>query len=165
MSGDFKKYTIKLPDGYYVVTTAVYGQGVPAASAYRFNIGTQVTYRGPSQSGHLGTGNLVEIVRLGSDPSYYIVKRANSIITDTWIVKDTDLEDTRKLPWSHTYTMFDDHVAYGDTPVDNSPNTSYDDLIEKRKANGECTACGKRLEMSFHGLLDCLCTPQLPARW
>lgn len=156
MSGDFKKYTIKLPDGYYVVTTAVYGQGVPAASAYRFNIGTQVTYRGPSQSSHLGTGNLVEIVRLGSDPSYYIVKRANSIITDTWIVKDTDLEPTYSLPYQ--YSIYDG--------VDNSASSSYtDDLKVKRKANGECESCGKKREMSMFGLSDCSCSPPLPARW
>lgn len=124
--------------------------------SYRFNIGTQVTYRGPSQGGHLGTGNLVEIVRLGSDPSYYIVKRANSIITDTWIVKDTDLEPTYSLPYQ--YYIYDG--------VDNSASSSYtDDLKVKRKANGECESCGKKREMSMFGLSDCSCSPPPPARW
>lgn len=133
--------------------------------SYRFKVGDVIKYRGPSKGGILAPGDDVEIVRCGADPSYYIVKLAGSFTTHTWMVKDTDLEAPQKLPWSHTYSMFDDHVAYSDTPVDSAPTSSYDELIEKRKANGECTACGKKREMSFHGLLDCSCSPPPPARW
>lgn len=124
--------------------------------SYRFNVGDVIKYRGPSQGGILAPGDDVEVLRLGADPSYYIVKLAGSFTTHTWMVKDADLEPTYSLPYQ--YSIYD-------TPVDSAATSSYDELIEKRKANGECTACGKKREMSMFGLSDCSCSPPPPARW
>lgn len=130
--------------------------------SYRFKIGQQVTYNGPSQGGMLTSGDEVEIVRLGSDTTYYIVKLVGTFTTQTWIVKDSDLGNTNsyQLPIGLDYA---DALSY--TGIDSDASVGYDDLIEKRKANGECTACGKKRPMSMFGLEDCSCTPQPQARW
>lgn len=151
MSIDFKKYTITLPSGTYILAASLHTSG------YRFKIGDVIRYRGPSQGAILAPGDDVEIVRLGADPSYYIVKLAGSFTTHTWMVKDTDLEPTYSLPYQYSISDYD--------AVDSSASSSYDDIKIKRKENGECEACGKKREMSIFGLSDCSCTPQLPARW
>lgn len=162
MSGVFN-----LPPGWAIDLAAMNtGQGIPAAPNYRFNIGDIVRYRGPSRGGVLAPGDEVEIVRQGSDPSYYIIKIFGSFTNNTWSAADDELEPSKSRTYDPVYNYY-----VGDYPqlplgLDSSPVPDYLESTKKeRKERGECVTCGKRLEMSFHGLLDCSCTPQLPARW
>jgi hypothetical protein len=122
--------------------------------SYRFKPGQQVTYNGPSTGG-LHPGIEVEICRQGSTSDYYIVKVVGTYTTATYMVKDVDLANTYN-PYAYDgYMGLDEQLPFGYN----------EDVVKKRIEQGECAACGKKREMSMFGLLDCSCSPPLPARW
>ena len=162
MSGSFK-----LPPGWVVDLAAMQtGQGVLATLKYRFNVGDVARYKGPSRGGVLAPGDEVEIVRQGSDPSYYIIKLFGSFTNNTWSAADDELETIKGYDAAYKYYV-GDYPAQLPLGLDSSSVPDYLENIKKeRKERGECQNCGKKREMSIHGLLPCSsCEQPLPVRW
>ena len=122
--------------------------------SYRFKPGQQVIYNGTTTSG-LYPGIEVEVVRQGSTNDYYIVKVVGTYTTATYMVKDAELGNQYN-PYAYDgYMGLDEQLPFGYN----------EDVVKKRIEQGECAACGKKREMSIHGLLDCSCSPPSQARW
>lgn len=114
-----------------------------------FKVGDLVTYLGPSQGGILAPLDVVEVVSFNPLSDLYQLKIPHNS-TYTFFAPERDLR-------SYQLTLYRGG-DYSDFTLDSASDTGYH--AKERKEAGECVRCGKKRDMSIHGLLDCkFCAP------
>lgn len=132
---------------------------------YAFNVGDTATYHGPPLGGILAPADVVEIVRQAGDPSYYVVKIFGSFAAYTFMVQANYLKSHVHGNVSQYTGDYDISGLDSQLPLGYSNSTS-EETKQKRKEAGECETCGRKRDVSIHGLLPCSsCEQPLPARW